>query len=99
MRKKGWKMTQTEASRESHHELPSTRRAKRLLSIRLKFIVPMSLIILGLIGTSLLATTWLIQRFHYDDLTEALARTAQVVETLLTIHPAPDAYAAGAVGG
>ncbi len=37
MSKKGGKMTQTEASRESHHELPSTRRAKRSLSIRLKF--------------------------------------------------------------
>src|SRR5213593_1851644 len=58
--------------------------AKRRLSMRLQLIVPMSLIIMVLIGSSLLATTWLLQRTQHDDLTDKLTRTAQVVDTLLS---------------
>ena len=43
----------------------------------------MSLMILVLIGSSLLATLWLLQRQQHAELRDTLGRTAQVVETLL----------------
>ncbi len=59
------------------------RQTPRALSIRLKLIVPMSLMILVLIGSSLLATLWLLQRQQHAELRDILGRTAQVAETLL----------------
>ena len=76
-------MTDVSSANESSPRRPRARKAKWPLSIRLKLIVPMSLIIMVLIGISFLATTWLIQRFQYADLEEALGRTEQVVEALL----------------
>ncbi len=75
-------MTTTSAVDSSCSERPRARGGKRSLSIRSKLIIPMSLIILVLIGTSFLTTTWLIQRFQYADLRQTLERAGPVVDSL-----------------
>ncbi len=70
--------------RELYPRWRIARLARPVLSIRLKLMLPLSLIIMGLIGTSLLATTWLLERMQQEDIQNAFARTEQVVETWLS---------------
>ena len=44
---------------------------------------PMSLIIMVLIGSSAVATTWLLRRMQHDEFRGAMTRTEQVIDTLL----------------
>ena len=74
-------------ARESGHGIVQQLRSRlgyRSWPIRLKLVLPISLIIMVLIGTSFLATTWIIRRFQDNALQDALIRAEQVVETLLT---------------